>query len=58
MLDFISMVSASTTKSEILIEKIKEIIMTCGTDITKARFGCFNRVYSISGEKSGVQRCY
>ena len=34
MLGFISLMSISCTESEILIEKIKEIIMNCGIDIT------------------------
>ena len=58
MLDFISLVSISSTKSEILIEKFKEIMMNCGNDITKTRFECFDGANSMSGEKSGVQRRY
>ena len=50
ILDFDSLVSVSSTKSEILIEKIKEIMMNCGIDITKTIVVYF--------EKSGVQRCY
>ena len=57
MLDFISLVSVSSTKSEILIEKIKEIMIHCGIN-TKTRFVCFDRANSMSGEKSGVQRRY
>ena len=34
-LDFISLVCVSSTKSEILIEKINKIVMNCGIDITK-----------------------
>ena len=55
MLDFISLVSVSSTKSEILIEKIKEIMMNCGTDITKTRFVCFNGANLMNGEKSDVR---
>ena len=56
--DFISLVSVSSTKSEILIEKIKEIMMNCGIVITRTRFVCFNGTNSMSCEKSGVQRHY
>ena len=35
MLDFMSLVSVSFTKSEVLIKKVKEIMMNRGTDITK-----------------------
>ena len=55
VLDFISRVSVSSTKSEILIEKIKEIMMNCGTDITKTRFVCFNGANLMNGEKSDVR---
>ena len=41
MLDFISLVSVSSLKSENLIEKVKEIMMDRGTDITK-RFVCLD----------------
>ena len=58
ILDFISLLSVSSTKSEILIEKVKEIMTNCGIDITKTRFVCFDRANSMSGEKSGVQRRY
>ena len=56
--DFISLVSVSSTKSEILIEKIKEVMMNCGIVITRTRFVCFNGTNSMSFEKSGVQRHY
>ena len=55
VLDFISLVSVSSTKPEILIEKIKEIMMNCGTDITKTRFVCFNGANLMNGEKSDVR---
>ena len=58
MLDFISLVSVSSTKSEILMEKLKEIMMDCGIDIKKTRFVCFDGTNAMSGEKSGVQRRY
>ena len=58
MLDFISLVSVSSTKSEILMEKLKETMMDCGIDIKKTRFVCFDGTNAMSGEKSGVQRRY
>ena len=58
MLGFISLISISCTESEILIEKIKEIIMNCGIDITKTRFVCFDGPISMSNEKNRVQRRY
>ena len=53
MLDFISLVSS--TNSEILIEKIKEIMMNCGINITKTRFVYFDRANLMSGEKTALQ---
>ena len=53
MLDFISLVSS--TNSEILIEKIKEIMMNCGINITKTRFVYFDRTNLMSGEKTALQ---
>ena len=58
MLDVISLVSVSYTKSEILIKKIKEMMMNCGINITKTRFVCFDGANLMRGEKSGVQRRY
>ena len=57
-LDFISLVSVPSTKSETLIDKIKEILEDRGIDITKTRFTCFDGTNSMSGEKNGVQRRY
>ena len=58
MLYVISLVSVSYTKSEILIKKIKEMMMKCGINITKTRFVCFDGANLMRGEKSGVQRRY
>ena len=58
LVDFISLVSVSSTKSQILIKKIKEIMINCGIDITKTRFVCFEGANSMSGEKGSVQRHY
>lgn len=57
-LDFVSLVSVPSTKSEVLITKMKTILEENGVDIKKTRFVCFDGTNSMSGEKSGVQRRY
>ena len=58
MLDFISLFFVSSPKSEILIERIIDVMLICGIDITKTRFVCFDRASLISGKKSCIQRRY
>ena len=57
-LDFMSLVSVASTKSEILIEKMRSILNENGVEIKNTRFVCFDGTNSMSGEKNGVQRRY
>ena len=51
-LDFLTLQSISSTKSKVIINKIK------GIDISRTRFVCFDGTNAMSGEKKGVQRRY
>ena len=56
--EFVSLVSVSSTKSEVLIEKMKSILKEREIDIIKTRFICFDGTNSMSGVHHGVQRRY
>ena len=51
-LDFLTLQSISFTKSEVIIDKIKEISSERGIDISRTRFVCFNGTNVMSGEKT------
>ena len=51
-LDFLTLQSISSTKSEVIIDKIKKLLSERGIDISRTRFVCFD------GEKTSVQRRY
>ena len=57
-LEFVKLTSVPSTKSEILIEKMKEILSERNVDIVKTRFVCFDGTNATSGEKNEVQRRY
>ena len=57
-LDFLTLQSISSTKSEVIIDKIKEVSSERGIDISRTRFVCFDGANAMSGEKAGVQRRY
>ena len=46
--------SISSTKSEVIIDKIKEVLSERGIDISRTRFVCFDDTNAMSGEKAGV----
>ena len=47
-LDFVSLAAVSSTKSEILIEKMKEILKEHGVDVIKTRFVCFDGTLAVT----------
>ena len=57
-LDFLTLQSISSTKSKVIIDKIKEVLSDRGIDISRTRFVCFDGTNAMSGEKTGVQRRY
>ena len=57
-LDFLMLQSISSTKSEVIVVKIKEVLSEQGTDISRTQFVCFDGTNAMSGEKTGVQRRY
>ena len=56
--EFVSLVTVSSTKSEVLMDKMKEILKDREVDIVNTRFVCFDGTNSMSGVHHGVQRRY
>ena len=54
-LDFLTLQSISSTKSKMIIGKIKEVLSEGGIDISRIWFLCFDGINAMSGEKAGVQ---
>ena len=57
-LDFLMFQSISSIKSEVIIDKIKEVLSERGIDISRTRFVCFDGTNVMSGEKTWVQQRY
>ena len=57
-LDFLTLQSISSTKSEVIIDKIKEVLSEQSIDLSRTWFVCFDGTNAISGEKIRVQRRY
>ena len=57
-LDFLTLQSISSTKSEVIIHKIKEVLLEWGIDISRIGFVCFDGTKAMSSEKTGVQQGY
>ena len=54
-LDFIGLFSVSSTKAEILLDKIKEVFTERNIDLLKTKFICFDGTNTMSGTKTGLQ---
>ena len=48
--------STASTKSEVLMDKVQEILLNNNTDISNTRFSCLDNTETISGEHNGLQR--
>ena len=48
--------STASTKSEVLMDKVQEILLNNNTDISSTRFSCLDNTETISGEHNGLQR--
>ena len=57
-LDFLTLHSISSTKSKVIIDKIKEVLSERDIDISRTRFVCFDGTNEMSSEKTGVQQRY
>ena len=55
-LEFISIASVASTKSEVLMDKVQEILLNNNTDISNTRFSCLDGTNTMSGEHTGLQR--
>ena len=56
--DFLMLQSISSTKSKVIIDKIKEVLSEWGINISRTQFVCFDGTNAMSSEKTGVQRRY
>ena len=56
VIEFVSIASVSSTKSEVLMDKVQEILLNNNIDIPNTRFSCLDGTNAISGEHTGLQR--
>ena len=56
-LEFVSIASIASTKFEVLMDKVQEILLN---DVSKTRFSCLEGTNTMPGESTGLQRriCY
>ena len=55
-LEFASTASIASTKSDVLMDKVQEILLNNNTDICNTRFSCLDNTETICGEHNGLQR--
>ena len=54
-LDFIGLFSVSSTKADILLDKIKAVFTERNIHLSKTRFTCFDGNNTMSGAETGLQ---
>ena len=57
-LDFLMLQSISSTKSKVIVDKIKEVLSERGINISRTQFVCFDGTNAMSSKKTGVHRRY
>ena len=55
-LEFVFIVSIALTKSEVLMDKVQEILLNNNIDISHTRFSCLDGTKTMSSERTGLQR--
>ena len=55
-LEFVSIASFASTKSEILMDKVQEVLLNNNIDISNTRFSCLDGTNTMSGEHTGLQK--
>ena len=53
-LKFVSIASIARTRSEVLMDKVQEILLHNNTDTSKARFLCLDGTNAMPGERIGL----
>ena len=56
VIEFVSIASVSSTKSEVLMDKVQEILLNNNIDISNTRFSCLDGTNAMSGENNGLRR--
>ena len=56
VIEFVSIASVSSTKSEVLMDKVQEILLSNNIDISNTRFSCLDGTNAMSGEHNSLQR--
>ena len=56
VIEFVSIASVSSTKSEFLMEKVQEILLNNKIDISNICISCLDGTNAMSGEHTGLQR--
>ena len=55
-LEFVSTASIASTKPEVLMDKVQEMLLNNNTDICNTRFSCLHGTNTMPGERTGLQR--
>ena len=55
-IEFVPIASVSSTKSEVLMDKVQEILLNNNIDISNTRFSCLDGTNAKPGEPTGLQR--
>ena len=55
VIEFVSIASVSTTKSEVLMGQVQEILLNNNIDISNTRFSCLDGTNAMPGEHTGLQ---
>ena len=56
VIEFVSIASVSLTKSDILMDKVQEILLKNNINISTTCFSCLGGTNAISGEHTGLQK--
>ena len=56
VIEFVPIASVPSTKSEVLMDKVQEMLLNNNIDISNTRFSCLDGTNAMSGEPTGLQR--
>ena len=56
VIEFVYIGSVLSTKSEVLMDKVQEILLNNTIDISNTDFSCLDGTNAMSGEHTGLQR--
>ena len=56
VIEFVSTASVSSTKAEVLMDKVQEILWNSNINISNTHFSCLDGTNAMSAEHTGLQR--